>query len=809
MAHGEFLVRPYRADDAPGIADLYNRYPDGPNRVDRKLDAAMVRTELSDRGTALFLVAEQQGQVRGTLGMFHSCGKRAAGPGEVFGDMFFLIPGLRGGAAAAHLFVEAVAPLAARGIRTIRLTTDPANRAAYSAYLQAGCSVVGDGMPDEDGAVELVNQVPVLVSLLRTHFPEVLPPDLPHAELWRRVITGVDGPGLVVGSARALGRPSVRNAVSCGPAHVAVHADPWTGEVFATAVGDGAVREAPDARAPAVRPDLPAGPAPAAHGGRGAYAGPTTVRSGRLCLSLDPGDGTVTLHHGDHLGPLLSDPWPVNGPPYATGWRRPAAGRRLGVTAWDDGWTVTERHPGGVLTRDSRLWGGSLVQSLYWTPDAPAYAEGGAASSGAVRVPVPVSAPCLRSALTVGLRSSVLVQGQSPGTVCAPAGRNLWPVDATDFAAAGHEVTPGRRLSWWAPYSGLSVTVEWDGGIRARLLSSLLLLLDSAPGCAYRVDVSRSHGGAQAEGRVPVAVPGVAPPDGAGGGALPASAQVPQRPLPRREPAAQARWTPATAARRAVHRMAVGDDEVLCSAESGGIVSWRRSGARVLASPFPRFRAFGPNAAWRSGLWVTRQPVREDLRHGAGWGVPPPGSAWSFDASNGVLSEAGGTAADGGTASSEALAWSFALCAEGPWSAVVTSAAEPDGGTEDVVVWLTPASGREGRALTSGGPGDLWRLERAAPWQQWCREAALELADGRWLVTTALRAEDEVLVRRTAHGPLLALFARRPAHLRFTARMPLLLADDEESAVRHLRRHSGSSPGASLSCPPDRPERGR
>ena len=64
-------------------------------------------------------------------------------------------------------------------------------------------------------------------------------------------------------------------------------------------------------------------------------------------------------------------------------------------------------------------------------------------SSRAVRDPAPVSAPLLRSALTVGLRSSVLVTGQSPKAVCAPAGRNLWPADATDFAAAGHEVTPG------------------------------------------------------------------------------------------------------------------------------------------------------------------------------------------------------------------------------------------------------------------------------------------------------------------------------------------------------------------------------
>ena len=172
------VIRPYADADAKAVAELYNRHADAPNPVDRELDARMVRTELAERGTVLFLVAELDGEVLGTLGMFRSSGRRAVPGGEVFGDMFFLSPLIRSGAAAGRMFSQAFRTLRLQGIGAIRLTVNPTNQQALPLYRQLGCTLVGPADAAEDGNIELVSYMPRIVTRLRRDHEELIPPGL-------------------------------------------------------------------------------------------------------------------------------------------------------------------------------------------------------------------------------------------------------------------------------------------------------------------------------------------------------------------------------------------------------------------------------------------------------------------------------------------------------------------------------------------------------------------------------------------------------------------------------------------------------
>ncbi|MFD0571418.1 hypothetical protein ACFQ0T_22240 [Kitasatospora gansuensis] len=72
---------------------MYNRHHDVPAWVDRELTPEMVLAEFAERGTVLFLVVEEAGEVLGTLGMFRACGMRVVPENEVIGSMFYLAPG--------------------------------------------------------------------------------------------------------------------------------------------------------------------------------------------------------------------------------------------------------------------------------------------------------------------------------------------------------------------------------------------------------------------------------------------------------------------------------------------------------------------------------------------------------------------------------------------------------------------------------------------------------------------------------------------------------------------------------------------
>ncbi|MFI0739143.1 GNAT family N-acetyltransferase [Streptomyces sp. NPDC021100] len=720
MDSSELLIRPYEESDAAAVAELYNRYADVPNPVDRKLDAELVRGELAERGTRLFLVVEADGEIHGTIGFFQGHVRRAYAPGEVFGDMFFLSPALRGGSVAGRIFSQAIRTLRLSGVEVIRLTANPGNKLAFPLYRQVGCSVTGPVEATEDGNIELVSYMPRVMARLRRDYAHLIPQSLQLNASWRYMVGGGDR-SLGNDVEELDGRPVLRTQLAIEGTVFTVLLDPEDGEVLH--VGTDAEE------APALAPKPAAAP-PAV----------STVEADGLRLELHHGDGRIELHGADHLGPLLRETWPVFGPPYVTGFRR--ALRReddLAVTPLDTGWLVAERHPEGVLYRETTLVGGVLENRFRW--------EGGEPPAGT-----------LRSIVEGGLRKGLLLT--EDGHV--PAGRGLHPVDATEFATAGAELAPDARIGWWDERSATGLDVR-RGDARARLVTDALLLLDFAPGHGHAVAVRTEW-----PGGAPLTVDGL-------------EALAPRAPETVPAPApmgGRAEWTAGLVARRPVHRAAVGEDTLLVSAEAGGVAAWRSAGRSVLATPFPKERVFGSNPHWRAGLWVTRQGPREDADRGLGWGAEE--AEWRFDEPAGRLCAAG-------------LDWSVEAPAAGPADRLdVGLRAGPREDESEAVVWLTPAAPKRPEVLLPGRPGDLWLVRKPGAWQRWTDRLALRLADGRWLAVTPRDGHGtEILHRNTKAGPLLGLVARQPRGTALAAGWSLAVLPDLDAADALLRTAAG------------------
>ncbi len=736
-ADNAVVVRPYTDGDAAAVAELYNKYRDAPNFVDTPLDAAMVRTELAERGTVVFLVAELDGEILGTVGMFRGSGHRVVAPDEVFGDMFFLSPWIRGGAVAGRMFSQAFTALMALGIGTIRLTVSPLNERALPLYRQLGCVLPGPPGAGEDGNIELVTHLPRLVARMQRDHADLIPASRRMTAGWRyQAGGGADRP--LGGDVETVsGRRVLRTALTLDGLVFRALLEPDTGEILHTEADTGA--------GPGPDPVLPP---PAA-----VPAAPTSrYREGPLAVVLDHGTGTVSVHHDRHVGPVLYQTWPVPGPPYLTGWRR-ALRRDLVIEPLDRGsgrgWRVAERYGEATLHRETELTGGVLRHRLWWDGPAPA--------------------GMLRTMLVGGLRSGLLFTGDR----YLPAGRGLFPIDATEFGAAGRVLGPDDGPAWWDARTSLAVRVLRPGAgtASARLIAEHLLALDLAPGTEHRIAFST----AQLPGDVvPGARPATAPGHRTRGAVASqptdkAETHGPDRPdiLDCPDPP---RWSPAQVARRPVHRLTHRGNDLLIDPAAGGLVSWRADGRPVLATPFPRSRAFARNTAWRAGLWAGRHGPREEPQRGMGWGGPEPERAWRLDPAAGRL-----TAPD--------LAWSVRPGADGIRITAEAPAASGDG---ELVVWVTPAA-KSATVLVPGAPGEAWLLTKTGTWQRWCDRAAVRLDDGRWLLTAAAEpGAAEILLRATASGILLALVARHPAGRPGTAAWPLTVVADAEAAHRLL-----------------------
>ncbi|WP_198045602.1 GNAT family N-acetyltransferase [Kitasatospora mediocidica] len=724
------MIRPFADGDAAAVAELYNRHADAPNRVERTLDAAMVRAELAERGTVLFLVAEEDGEVLGTIGMFRSTGRRAVPEGEVVGDMFFLSPRVRGGAPAGRLFSQAFRTLREQGVEAIRLTVNPGNQLALPLYRQLGCVVSGPAEAGEDGNIEMVSYMPKIVTRLRRDHAELIPASLRMTAAWRYQVDGIAGQQLGRETEQLGGRTVLRTALAVGDLVFRAILDPETGEILHTAVGADA---GPDPDLPA-KPDRPA-PTVSSH------------RVGPLTLTVRHSDGAVRVFHDDHIGPVLQETWPVAGPGYLTGWRQ-ALRRELTVRPLPDGWLVSEQHPDGVLHRESRLVGATLNQRIRWT--------GGPAPAGR-----------LRTVLHNGLRTALLLDG----TGYLPAGRGLAPIDATEFGAARTRLAPEHPVGWWDARTGLAVRVHWAQPAEAGLLTDSLLTLDHPASYTYRVCLDPATEPEQVvpDSR-PAAATGLAPRPGE-----PATPTA----VPRPAGPATGVLDERVVARRPVHRLTCAEHTVLVDPAAGGVVSWQSAGRPVLATPFPKSRAFARNPSWRCGLWVTSHGVREDENRGLGWGGTSTDTRWLVERhdSAAVLGSPG-------------LRWSLEPAEGGFTLAVRAPGGAADG---ELVGWLTPAGRKAPEFLLPGRPGELWSLTKPGAWQRWTDRVAVRLADGRWLATAAERpSQAEILVRSTPSGPLLALVARHPRGEAVTAHWPLTVLADTAAAEQYLR--AGTDP---------------
>lgn len=712
------VIRPLDESDAAAVAELYNKHPDVPHSVDRLLDAQMVLTELSERGTRLFLVAEQDGEILGTVGFFQSNTRRAYAPGHVLGDLFYLTPRIRRGTAAGSMLLQAVRTLRESGVDVIKPTVNPSNKLAFPMYRKMGCALTGPAEAGEDGNLELINVMPELINRLYHDFPQLLPSPDRLSRTWR--LRDYPPAGSRPGSRGDIeligGREVLRIEIALEQTEFRAFADPDTGELLHVSVGTGALTA------------LPPGPAPASSETTSIHRGPL-----RLCLRL--GDGQISLFHDDHLGPLLSEQWPVFGPPFVTGFRR-ALPRELDVTALADGWRVTEQHPAGVLVRRTTLTDRVLTQRVWWEGGTP-------------------PADRLRSLISGGLRQAMLVTADG----YLPAGRGLYPIDTTGFAAAGLELPSTGRMGWWDPVGLTGLQLSWSGRT-VRMVSHSWLLLDLGradfePGSEYRVELLRAM-----PSSVAMRSPGIVPLD------PPAV-----RPLDRPASAAAGGWEACQVARLPVIRRSAGKQTLLLSADLGGVADWSSAGQRVLASPFPKIRSFASNPRWRAGLWVTRQGVREHRDTGMGWGEDT--ACWELSEQNPELRTAG-------------IRWRIEPTS--PDGAEVRVVAQPRQQDGEVVVWLTPAGSGKTSILIPGLPGDIWLIDKPGAWQCWSSRLAVRLAGLGWLaVGQSSCPHTEILCRSTPSGPLLGLVCRQPQGTVIEARWSLRVTSDPAFADQLIR----------------------
>lgn len=548
-------VRPFERADADAIARLFTTHRDSPNPVDGGITGDELAREIEERGAESFLVAVDDERVIGTFGIFRSNGRRSVAEYEGFADMFFVAPGYRCSVASGLLFTEAVESLFHSGRRVLRLTVNPANSTALRLYRRVGCVSLGPGDPGEDGNVQLHNYIPLILRAVAG--------GLTRAELTR------------LGELRSFGSISerlddhlasdalVRDGRLLLPYHLAIGETRIDALVDARAV---VVVEAtligPDGRARGLALDNP--PAVPEH-----HEPVRVWHPEGLTLTVDPTDGTVSVGHERHDGPLVSLTWPGRPPYRAAGWRE-SDPRELTLAEEDGGVRISE--PASSIGCLVRFQDGELVQEFTAAPDSE-----------------------LRLFEQVGLRTGWFdaTPADGPALRGAPVGTGLAVRDCSEVVAASTVLDPHSSVSWSGDRG--EPLVETSGRGAAMVHSTLLvrrLRTDGAGRCRLVTTVRPPATGDPSVGEHAVG-------EHAGGGRT-------VRDLTDEDLGAG----PLGPVREILR----------VRAEAAGVSDWRVNGCRLLRSPFPRVRAFACNPTWRAGAWVTHEPERHGREHGMGWG---------------------------------------------------------------------------------------------------------------------------------------------------------------------------------------------
>lgn len=556
-----------------GVAALFNRLRYAAAASGVPLDARSLNAVLDERGTTIFLVAVQENTVVGTIGFFAVSGRRVAPAGELFCGMFLIDPAHRTGPLAGRLFLESFERIVEMGIRTLRLEVDPVNVRAFPLYLRVGFRAPEGTEPDENGYLELISHLPGVVIDLLADLGED-PRGGDSGFHWRTMERARSGT-LHDGVTREGGEDIVEYVFNVDDGRIRVRVDLASGSPRGTLVNEEPwVR--PAAREPGETGTLPRRVVSAA--------------VGDFLVSVDEA-GTLRVEHPQHLGPLLTEHFPVS-PVRRYGARRP---ERLRVTTLltASGWhsSVPARDDSPAVSRELTVDEDGLRLSV----------DAGAGNRVAV---VPWN----------GMRRAYVEHCGVRGTEVHAVARGHWPAEVMGYEAAlESEPARGATTTWIEPRLGLEVGITWytDGELRFEGGS---LPLNISPGgrVDYRISL-RSVGAAE-----------------------------PLPPIYTQERAEAPVWTPHRRGRAEVHEAAGhGEGEALWVVPELGVVNWETGGRRVLASSFPAPRSIGAVPDGRAGLWVSVQGPREHPEQGVEWGVgrrlPPldiadtgPDEGWSL-----------------------------------------------------------------------------------------------------------------------------------------------------------------------------------
>lgn len=425
-------IRPYAEPDAASIAELYNTHPENPNPVRGGITAEQFHRELQERGTAAFLVAEAEGRVIGTFGLFPTTGRVCAGAHETFADMFYVAPSHRKGTLTGQLFTAAIMWMIGNGLEVLRLTVNPANRDAFRLYRRVGCVSRGQLRPGADGNVELYCYVPLILKRIRDDIGEDN----------RLAIAGMNSFGCVLNqladeldadTTNRDGRTVVDYHLDLGPVGIDATVDVDAAEVLSASVRNASGSR--PLRLAGVRPEEP-----------GDTAVLASVPWGRRTVDVEA-DGTLIVRSVDHWGPLALLTWPDADPHRAAGWRG-GPRRALQVTPSETGLDIHDESTdvSCALTLD----GDTLVSEFHGVPGET-----------------------LRLFQQPGLRQAMLDAdpvGDAPIRQ-APAGLDLVVPDASQIAAAGVRLSAGTAVRWTED----AAVVEATGDGEASLVTSTLV----------------------------------------------------------------------------------------------------------------------------------------------------------------------------------------------------------------------------------------------------------------------------------------------------------------------------------------------